>query len=232
MFVDHTGFYDIWSRVPWNFSLWLHIFLSFRIFEQLALALTEFALKFFTVLNMFFIIQDLRNLRLPWKTECALKFFTGLNIFLHSVFLSNLRLPWKKICPEISHCIEYIFFIIQDFKQLALTLKNKVCPGIFHCIEIFCTILDFWATCACPENRFTLKFLTVLKYYLSSGFWTTCACLETQSLTWNFLLYWNILYHSGFLSNLRLLWKQSLPWNFSNQGGGHPPRLPASCAYA
>ena len=190
MFVDHTGFYDIWSRVPWNFSLWLHIFLSFRIFEQLALALTEFALKFFTVLNMFFIIQDLRNLRLPWKTECALKFFTGLNIFLHSVFLSNLRLPWKKICPEISHCIEYIFFIIQDFEQLALTLKNKVCPGIFHCIEIFCAILDFWATCACPENEFALKLCKPGRWPPSPTTRFVCLCIKLLTLGTLWVVFW------------------------------------------
>jgi len=37
----------------------LKIFSLFRIFEQLALALkTEFALKFFTVLNIFLTVQD------------------------------------------------------------------------------------------------------------------------------------------------------------------------------
>ena len=51
-------------------------FLSFRIFEQLALALkNRVALEFFTVLNYFFIIQDFDELELAPKTEFALKFF-------------------------------------------------------------------------------------------------------------------------------------------------------------
>jgi len=82
--------------LPWNFPLYWRYFSSFRIFEQLALAL---------------------------KNRVALKIFT-VNIFYHSGFWSNLRLPWKQSLSWI-HCSEYIFFIIQDF----------------------------WATCACPENR-------------------------------------------------------------------------------
>jgi len=39
--------------------------------------------------------------------------------------------------------IEYISFIIQNFEQLALALKNKVCPKSFHCIEIFFIFQDF-----------------------------------------------------------------------------------------
>jgi len=43
-------------------------FLSFRIFEQLALALkNRVALEIFTCIEIFFIIQDFSNLRLPWK---------------------------------------------------------------------------------------------------------------------------------------------------------------------
>jgi len=43
---------------PKIFTVW-NVLFTFRIFEQLALVLTEFALEFFIVLNMyFFIIQD------------------------------------------------------------------------------------------------------------------------------------------------------------------------------
>jgi len=116
--------------------------------------------------DMYFLHSGfLSNLHLPWKTECALKFFTVLNIlftfrifeqlalalknrvainsmydmyFLHSGFLSNLHLPWKTVCLEIFHCIEYTFYI-----------------------------QDFWATCACPEDRVALEFFTVFNYFLS-----------------------------------------------------------------
>jgi len=66
-------------------------FLSFSIFEQLALALkTEFAFKFFAVFKDFLSLSIFDQLALALKTRFALKFFTALNIlFYHSIFLSN-----------------------------------------------------------------------------------------------------------------------------------------------
>jgi len=69
---------------------------------------------------------------------------------------------------------------LRIFEQLALTLENGVCPEIFHCVGYNFYIKDFWATCACPEK---------------------------QSLSWYFSLHWNIFYLSWSLSNLRLPWK-------------------------
>ena len=61
---------------------------------------TEFSVKFFTVLNIYFTNQDFwATLRLPWKTELPWKFSLCWNIFYHSGFLSNLRLPWKQSLP-------------------------------------------------------------------------------------------------------------------------------------
>jgi len=133
-----TDFYhsEFWTtcacpkkRAALNLFTALKYFLSFRIFEQHALALkTEFALKFFTVLNIFFTIHRifeqfvlalknracpeftvlniyflsfriLNYLRLPWKTECALNFSLYWNTFYLSGFLSNLCLPWKQSLP-------------------------------------------------------------------------------------------------------------------------------------
>ena len=76
-------------------------FLSFRIFEQLALALTNrVALEFFTVLKIFLHSEFLSNLRLPWKTELPWNFsLYWICIFYHSGFLSNLRLTWKRSLP-------------------------------------------------------------------------------------------------------------------------------------
>jgi len=66
----------------------LKIFSPFTIFEQLALALK--------------------------KRSCP-EIFSVLNIFLHSGFLKTCACPEKRISPEIFHCIEYVFFTIQDF---------------------------------------------------------------------------------------------------------------------
>jgi len=46
--------------------------------------------------------------------------------------LNKLRVcPEKQSCPGIFHCIEYVFFIIQDFEQLALALKTEFALNFF-----------------------------------------------------------------------------------------------------
>jgi len=64
-------------------------FLSFRIFEQLALALkNEVALKFFTVLKFFLSCRIFEQPALALKTEFALKFFK----------------PWGASAPSACGC--------------------------------------------------------------------------------------------------------------------------------
>jgi len=88
------------QRVPWNFSLYLIYLLSFRSFEQLALALkTELPWNFSLCWIYFLHSEFLSNLRLPWKTELPWNFSLCWNIFHYSGFLSNLRLPWKQSLP-------------------------------------------------------------------------------------------------------------------------------------
>ena len=103
--------------------------------------------------------------RFPWNFSLY-----WLYTFYHSGFLSNLCLPWKFSLYWIYflhsgflsnlrlrwktefHCFE-IFFIVQEFWATCACPENRVCPEIFHWIEIFFIIQEFWATCACPENR-------------------------------------------------------------------------------
>jgi len=69
-------------------------FLSFRIFEQLALALkNRVAQKFFAVWNILFTFRYFEQLALALKNRGCPE-FTILNVFFfYSGFLSNLRLP-------------------------------------------------------------------------------------------------------------------------------------------
>jgi len=64
--------------------------------------------KFSTVLNLFFTIQDFEQLALALK---------------------------NRVCPEIFHCIEYTF-TFRIFEQLALALKNRVALKIFTVLSI------------------------------------------------------------------------------------------------
>ena len=130
----------------------------------------------------------LSNLRLPWKNRVALKFFTVLNIFFTiQEFWTTLRLPEKQSCPEIFHCIEYTFYI-QDFWATCACPEKQSCPEIFHCVEyIFFIIQDFWATCACPENRVCPENFHFIEIFLIvPDFWATSACHENRVRTENF----------------------------------------------
>ena len=82
------------------------------------------ALKFFTVWNILFTYRILSKLRLHWKTELPWNFSLYWICFSHSGVLSYLRLLWK-----------------------AEGALNSLC---WICIFYF---QEFWATCACPENK-------------------------------------------------------------------------------
>jgi len=56
-------------------------------------------LKFFTVLNILFTFRIFEQLALALKTELPWNFSLYSTIFYHSRFLSNLRLPWKQSLP-------------------------------------------------------------------------------------------------------------------------------------
>jgi len=73
----------------------LNILFTFRIFQQLALALkTEFALKIYTVLNTIFTLMIFERLVLALINRVCPELFPCIeNTFHHSGFLSNLRLP-------------------------------------------------------------------------------------------------------------------------------------------
>jgi len=95
----------------------LKYILSFRTFEQLALALKNRAAQKFSLYGIYFsYLEFLSNLLLPWKNRVALEYLTVLNMYFLSLrIFEQLVLALKKQnCPEIFHCIEYTFYI-QEF---------------------------------------------------------------------------------------------------------------------
>ena len=161
------------------FTSWIYCIEDFFTF----LWKIEFALKFSTVLNIFFTIQDFwatcdfpEKQSLPWKFSLF-----GVYFYIRGSF-EQLALAMKnRVCPEFT-VLNIYFLSFRIFEQLCLTWKTEL-PWNFHCIEIFFIIQDFWATCDCPENRVSLN-----------------------SLYWMGLY---IFYHSGFFRNLRLPWKRA-----------------------
>jgi len=90
----------------------------------------------------------------------------------------------KQSCPGIFHSVEYIFRHSGFLSNFALVLKTEL-PWNFSLYWIYLYIQDFWATCACPENRVALKI----------------------EWPWKFSLHWIYFWHSGFLSNFVLALK-------------------------
>ena len=112
---------------------------------------TEFALKFFAVLNIFFSIHNIFEQFVLALKNIVCPEFTALNIYYSSFrILNNLRLPWKTSLPW-NFSLYWIIFYLSEFEQLALALNFSLSWNIF----IF---QDFWATCACPENKVCPEF--------------------------------------------------------------------------
>ena len=165
-------------------------FLSFRIFEQLALALkNRVARKFFAVGNILFTFRIFEQLAFALKNRGCPE-FTKLNVFffLFRIF-EQLALAMKnRGCPEMFGCIEYIFYYSGVLSNLRFPWKQS-CPGIFHCIQYTFYIQNFWATCACPEKqRVPWIYCIECKLLIIQNFWATC---------------------------MRLPWKQSCPGIFT-----------------
>jgi len=79
---------------------------------------------------MYFLsFRILNNLGLPWKTEFALKFFTVLNIVFTFRIFEQLVLALKNSVPWI-HCrpIEYIFFYHSEFWTTCACPEKQYLP--------------------------------------------------------------------------------------------------------
>ena len=157
---------------------------TFRIFEQLALALKNRVALMFSLYGMYFYILNF------WAT-CAGP--------------EKQRVPWI-------YCTEYIFFIIQEFWVTCDCTEKQSCPGIFHCIEYTLYILNFWATCACSEKqRVPWIYCIECIFFIIQDFSATCACSEKQSCPGIFHCTEIYLIILDFWATLRLPWNFSSP---------------------
>jgi len=166
---------------------------------------------------IFFIIQDF------WAA-CACPEnrvcpeFTVLKYFYHSGFLSNLRLPWKQSLPWI-HYIEYTFFIIQDFWATCACPENRVCPESTVLNIYFLSFRIFEQLALALKTTSCPDIFHCIEIFLSFRIFEQLALALKTEFALNSLYWIYTFYHSGFLNNLRL------PLNFSGRRGGRPPRL-------
>ena len=96
-------------------------------FEQLLLALKNRVWPEFTVLNVFFILQNFEQLALALKKRVCPENFHSIE---YSFLLSNLILPWKTECALNSLYWIHIF-IIQNIEQTCACTEKQNLPGNF-----------------------------------------------------------------------------------------------------
>jgi len=74
---------------------------------------------------------------LPWKTEFAVKFSTVLNIFFTiQDFWATCSCPENRVCPEFT-VLNIHFLSFRIFEQLALALKTRVALKCFTVLKYF-----------------------------------------------------------------------------------------------
>jgi len=74
---------------------------------------------------------------LPWKTEFAVKFYTVLNIFFTiQDFWATCAYPENRVCPESTE-LNINFLSFRIFEQLALALKAGLALNSLYWIYIF-----------------------------------------------------------------------------------------------
>ena len=166
----------------------------------------------------------------PENRVCREVFHCIEHIFYHSGFLNNLRLPWKTEMPEIFHCIEYTF-TFRSFEQLSLALKNSVCPEIFHCFEHLFHHSGFLSNLRLPWKQ-SLPWIHCIEYtfFIVQDYWASCACPEKQ-LPWNIPLHWNLFIVQDFSPTRACPENRFCAEIFQDRGGGGPPEPRASHAY-
>ena len=144
---------------------------------------------------------------------------------------TQLTLSLKnRVCPEIFHCIEYIFYHSGCLSNFALAVRKQSMPWNFSLCWINFFILDIRATCAWPEKQgvpeFTvlnwlyisyhsgcssnfalaletrvLKFFTWLNIFFTiQHFWETLRLSRKTECALNSLYWIHIFHHSRFLS--------------------------------
>ena len=89
-----------------------------------------FALKFFTVFNILFTFRIFQQLALALKNRVCLECTYWMHIFYHSEFLSSLRLRWETVTLKYFTVLK-CFLLFRNFGQLSLALKTEFALKFF-----------------------------------------------------------------------------------------------------
>jgi len=146
------------QRLPWKFLLYWIYFSHSGFLSNLRLPWKTVCLEF-TVLNLHFLsFRIFEQLALALKNRvCPVNFHYIENIFYHSGFLSNFRLALKnRVSPEFT-VLNICFLSFRIFEQLALALKNRVALKFFTILKYFSSFRIFEQVALALKTQLTLK---------------------------------------------------------------------------
>jgi len=84
-------------------------------------------------------------------------------------------------------------------KIFSLYPEKRVCSEIFHCIDYIFYRSGFLSNLRLPwKTEFVLKFFTALRILLHSGFLSNLRLPWKTELPWKFSLYWNTIVIQDF----------------------------------
>jgi len=179
----------------------------------------QFPMKFFAVLNIFFIIQDfwatstcLEKQSLPWI------FPLYGTYFLHSEFWATCACPEKTELPW-----NFLLHTFRSFEQLALAPKGRVSLEFFTVLKYFLSFRIFEKLALALKNSVSWNFSLYWMYFFHSGVLSNFRLLWKAEGALNSLYWICNFYLQEFWATCACPEKQSLPWNFSSPGGRQPP---------
>jgi len=147
------------SELPWNFSLYWIYFLHSGFLTTCACPEKQSCPEIFHSIEYTFYIQEFwatcacpEKQSVPWNFTPYGIFFTIQDSW------ATCACPEKTVALKFFTVLN-MFFTFRSFEQFALALKKQRVPWIY-CIEYaFFIIQDFWATCACPENFHSIEYV-------------------------------------------------------------------------
>ena len=153
------------QSLPWKFSLyWIYFYIQ-DFWETCPCHEKQSVPWIHCIEYIFFIIQDFWATCACLEKQSCPEIFHCIEIFfIIQDFWATYTCPESRVCPEFT-VLNVYFLSFRIFEQIALALKNTSCPDTLYW-NIF-IIQDFWATCACPENKVCPEFTVLNIYFLS-----------------------------------------------------------------
>ena len=121
----------------------------------------------------------------------------------------------------------HLFFMIQNFEQLALARKNRGTLNFFSVLKCVSSLRIFEQLALALKNRVCPEFAVLNIYFYHSKFWTTCDCPGTQSVPWIFYCNEIFFIFQDFWATCACPENRVCPDFFQTRGEAAPP-TPAS----